>query len=132
MVQVIPPTRGQVLALFTAWVVFALLHAVFVRFFLYWQIGALDIVMHISGGALFVTTWYAVKRAGLFARYLRRVVFHPLVLLTGAVVAWEVFKYAIGSTVAADYALDTAIDVVAGLGGGLVAFFTFRSRTIHT
>lgn len=125
------PKPSHWLLLLLLWVVFVVAHATFVYFFLYWYISPLDIVMHGGGGALLVVTWYTIARAGLFAALLRRSVLHPLCVLIAAIVIWEIFKYAIGSVVAKDYLLDTVIDVVAGLGGGVAAFSVYRSRTIE-
>lgn len=127
----IPPKPSHWFLLFLSWVVFVAAHAVFVYFFLYWYVSLLDIVMHVGGGALLVATWYTIARAGLFASLLSRPVFHPLCVLIAAIVIWEIFKYAIGSVVAEEYLLDTVIDVVAGLSGGVAAFLVYRSRTIE-
>ena len=124
------PKLSHWLMLLLLWVVFAVAHAGFVYFLLYWYVSPLDIVMHVGGGALLVITWYIIARAGLFSSYLQSPILHPLCVLMAAIVIWEIFKYAIGSVVAEDYILDTVIDVVSGLSGGVAAFLVYRSRTI--
>jgi len=117
----------RILVLFLVSAVFAAAHLFFLRTYLYWEYDLLDVGMHIWGGVLIVAAWYEVSslwRGRFTSPYASLVV-----LLTLALV-WEVFKYLIGGTVADNYAVDTATDILAGLGGGLAAFYLYRSRTI--
>lgn len=119
-------------SLFFLWVLFALAHVVFLKLFLYWHFDWLDIFMHTWGGFLVVATWYQIRNGGLFKRVFSNRYFHPLLFLIVAMIAWEVFKYLIGSTVSQNYRLDTTFDLLSGFLGGLVAFFSLRFSTMRS
>jgi hypothetical protein len=106
---------------------FAVAHLFFLRTYLYWEFGLLDIFMHVWGGILIIVAWYELIPS-LRSWPVSRLA--PLCALLILAFSWEVFKYLIGGTVADNYARDTVTDIVAGLGGGLAAFYAYRSRTI--
>lgn len=107
------------LFLVLGWLFFCVAHLFFLKFFLYWNLAWLDTLMHLWGGVLLVSTWYRFlahkKSVNRFN--------HPLLILFAFIIAWEIFKYAIGSTVSDNYVFDTALDIVAGFSGGLITFF---------
>lgn len=104
---------------------FAVAHLFFLRTFLYWEYEYLDLGMHVAGGVLLVALWYEFFSGFWSHRYA------ALWVLVMTIVAWEIFKYLIGSTVIDNYAIDTVTDLLAGLGGGLATFWCYRSRTIQ-
>ncbi len=118
----------RIVAVLLVAVAFALAHLFFLRTYLYWEYDLLDVFMHIWGGVLIVTAWFECQP--LFARLRVSSRLAPLVVLGVLAVGWEIFKYLIGGTVADNYTIDTVTDIVAGLGGGLAAFYVYRSRTI--
>lgn len=109
-------------------VAFALSHLFFLRTYLYWEYDLLDVFMHIWGGVLIVAAWYECQTLFVRLRLASRLA--PLIALGVLALGWEIFKYLIGGTVADNYTLDTVTDIVAGFGGGLAAFYAYRSRTI--
>ncbi len=84
--------------------------------------------MHIFGGALIIVSWHKLNLAVCFERL--ALPNHPLFWLLVLVLGWEIFKYAIDITVREGYLVDTGIDVVLGMGGGLIAELLQRSRRI--
>ena len=115
--------------LLLSWSLFVTVHLYFLQFYLYWHLGWLDILMHVLGGILLVASWYELKRLKAFPALLSRTWFHPLIFLIVVILAWEVFKYLIADVIKQNYELDTVIDLVAGLLGGLISFYWFgRSR----
>lgn len=112
--------------LISATALFAVAHLFFLRTFFYWEYEYLDLGMHVAGGILIVALWYEFFSGFWSNRYA------PMVVLLVMVVAWEIFKYLIGSTVTDGYAIDTATDLLAGLSGGLATFWCYRSRTIQS
>jgi hypothetical protein len=117
----------RILVLLLVSAVFAAAHLFFLRTYLYWEYDLLDVGMHIWGGLLIVVAWYEASSLwrGRFTSP-----YAPLIVLLTLALVWEIFKYLIGGTVADNYAVDTATDILAGLGGGLAAFYAYRSRTI--
>lgn len=109
---------------------FAAAHWFFLRTYLYWEYDHLDIFMHLWGGGLVMAVWYGF--ASFLPVRMARSWKLPLTMLCAAIILWEIFKYAIGGIVMDNYAIDTVIDVFAGLGGGLVVFLVQRSRTIRS
>ncbi len=109
---------------------FALAHWVFLETYLYWEYDHLDIFMHVWGGGLIMAVWYTLSPL-LRIRQSRSGTLSALIL-GGGIIAWEVFKYAIGGIVMDNYVADTFVDVLAGLWGGLVVFLIQRSRTIRS
>jgi hypothetical protein len=119
------------LLLFGQWAIFAFLHSVFTKYFLYWEVLMLDTAMHLWGGYLLVTTWLAVQRSHRLSNWHTKLPkYLPIFLFLLVIVGWEIFKYYIRSTVFEGYIVDTVTDLLAGLFGGLAAFWYHRSRTI--
>jgi hypothetical protein len=89
---------------------------------LYWRFWWFDIPMHFVGGV--------VVALGLLVLSDLRVplpLYRPTVVVTTAFVlfvalAWEVFEVWAGIPIESDYWFDTSLDVLLGLGGGLVGY----------
>jgi hypothetical protein len=112
------------------WVLFLLSNSFFISTSLYWFDWWPDVLMHIWGGVLIVATWYTIFRNEVFPRALRLPLLHPLLVLLATVVGWEIFEYVIGRSGPPYFWFDTSLDLLFGLGGGLVVFLLCRSRTI--
>ena len=117
-------------------VIISVLHAVSLSLYLYWFYWWLDTVMHLLGGA-----WVALATVWFF-RYFdfykklsfdRRIIFISLCVLAVAIL-WELFEFFVGHvdpSIGRDYWIDTSIDVIAGvLGGLLIAIFSFEIADI--
>lgn len=116
------------LALLFSWLLFVSAHGAFVMTYLYWEVEWLDLPMHLFGGVLFVASWQHLRSLGVFPGVFAR--YGALSGLLVAIIGWEIFKYGIGSTVLEGYVLDTIVDIVLGLIGGLIALWVIASRRI--
>lgn len=86
--------------------------------------------MHTWGGILLVASWYELRRLGVFKSLINKPWFHPLLFLIVVMLVWEVFKYLIADVVSENYELDTVIDLISGLVGGLITFYWFRQSKV--
>jgi len=116
--------------IFFLWALFVGLHLFFLQTFLYFELYWLDIVMHILGGGLVVATAFYINQSKIFPRYSALAISHPLTILVAFVIVWEIFRYAVATYIAPNYAFDTTLDIVLGLGGGLLVYWPLTSRTI--
>lgn len=112
------------------------LHFAATSFDLYWTLWWYDIIVHFLGGAF----------AGLLAGWLRFLsgyfgaplipsefrVFCFVVLSTLVIgIGWEIFERMFGHTWSIEgYWLDTTMDVILDIGGGIAAFYFFKSNYI--
>ncbi len=104
---------------------FLVAHLVAMRYFLYFYVPWFDILMHTWGGFLTVMGFTMLGTIGSRRLALSR----PLTFLglVGVMIAWEVFEYVYGiAGTHPSYAVDTALDIVAGATGGVVALVVFR------
>lgn len=116
--------------LLLSWSLFVIAHLYFLQLFLYWHLSWLDIMMHIWGGMLLIASWYELKRLPVFKSLIAKSHLHPLLFLVIVMVGWEVFKYIIVDTVGQNYEIDTVLDLLSGLSGGLVIFYWFRGSKV--
>lgn len=114
------------------WLFFAIAHFIFIKLFLYWTFWWLDIIMHTWGAALIIYTWFLFDKLAIFPKTFSLRLFQPILCLVYLMVGWEVFEYLIGNVAInrGNYILDTTIDIVIGLGSGLITFWLLKSRTI--
>lgn len=114
------------------WLFFAIAHFIFIKLFLYWTFWWLDIIMHTWGAALIIYTWFLLDKLAIFPKTFSLRLFQPILCLVYLMVGWEVFEYLIGNVAInrGNYILDTTIDIVIGLGSGLITFWLLKSRTI--
>lgn len=104
-------------------IVIGIVHLISLEYFLYWQFPLLNRVVHFAGGL-----WVALSFAWMFGYLTRHASLWTMLLLVLLVgIAWEIFEIAIGMTREPDYALDTTLDLVMDMCGGLVGFFLARS-----
>lgn len=106
----------------------AVTHVLLLRFFLYWRHEWLDIPMHLFGGAIVALGVFAARDLNLpvFAHFKRL----PAVLSVVFVIAisWEVFEFTSGVSVLEErFWQDTVVDLVVGLGGGVIGFIVGNS-----
>lgn len=114
------------------WLFFVTAHYIFSLLFLYWTFWWLDIIMHTWGAALIIYTWFLLDKLAIFPKTFSLRLFQPILCLVYLMVGWEVFEYLIGNVAInrGNYILDTTIDIVIGLGSGLITFWLLKSRTI--
>lgn len=117
-------------ALSLFWVLFLVVHYVGVYVSAYSAIWWLDIIMHTAGGFLVVTTLYQVRVLKAFPYLLSQWWLQPLVVLSAAMIVWELFEYKYGLVTEVRYLADTGYDILCGFSGGLTSFLIFPSRTI--
>lgn len=118
------------IGLLLTWSLFVTAHLYFLQTYLYWNLVWLDVLMHTWGGMLLVASWYELRRLGVFRFLINKAWFHPLIFLLVVMIVWEVFKYLIGGVVSESYELDTVIDMISGLVGGLIVFYWFKGRVV--
>ncbi len=114
------------------WIFFILIQYVSTYFSLFWYFWWLDIIMHVYGGVLIVSSWFMVKSLGAFESIVGKNDHRALLLLGITIVVWEIYEYTFGLITPVGYPVDTVMDLLVGFGGGLAAFFLFHSRTIET
>lgn len=90
------------------------LHTEAMLHFLYWRYEWFDILMHFLGGLAI-----GVFLIGFFVTRQRTRLIGAFFLL---MIAWELFEYVFGLPREANYALDTALDIVMDTLGGAVAY----------
>lgn len=96
----------------------AALHIWALEDFLYWRFVWLDIPIHFLGG---------LALGAFFAAFLNA--WRPVVFLLACVailIGWEVFEYLIDNVREANYAFDTALDLLMGTFGMLIAYTVAR------
>jgi hypothetical protein len=119
------------LSLIFFWVLFIMANLVFNKIHLYDYFYWLDIGMHIWGGMMFIWSWYHFHTDGGFRKMIYKPFVHPLLALGILVVGWELYRFLLKNIIVEDYALDTTIDILVGLSGGIIAYLWFSSRTIE-
>ncbi len=105
--------------------IFLAAHLAALRFHLYWYLPWYDMAMHTAGGFLTIMGFIMFRSLGS-----RRLGLADWLLPWGlllVMVAWEVFEYVYGVAGShPSYAVDTAIDLLCGATGGLLAYLTVR------
>ena len=122
----------QAVAIGFSWLVFVGLHLYFLQLFLYWEQPWLDILMHIVGGALIVITVDLIATTKLFPRYSASYFGHPVIVLIALASGWEIFRYLIATQLLPNYVADTGLDLVVGLGSGLLTYYFLLSRRMKS
>jgi len=102
---------------------FAVTHLIATAGSFYWYYWWFDIVMHFWGGLLIGLGVHALCR--LKSVPLRPTLLVVLLTTTLAVVGWELFEWFTDLYNPTSYAADTALDVILGFSGGLLAHFFF-------
>lgn len=115
------------------WLIFFIIHLFFNEHYLYWTLWWLDIPMHTLGAILIIYSWFVLAKTTIFEQTFSLTIFHPILTLVYLMIGWEVFEYLIGNTNVnrGHYVLDTTIDILVGLGSGLITFWLLKSRTIN-
>ena len=101
---------------------FAAVHNFAVTTSLYWYYWWFDVVMHFWGGILVVVGVYAL--CSLKHVPLKPTSFIIFSTLTMVMVFWEIFEWKIGLSNLQYGLFDTVKDLLMGLSGGLVGYFT--------
>jgi len=111
-------------------VLFVVANMVFNKLYMYDYFDWLDICMHVIGGMLFMWSWYHLHTGGKFRKITIKPLLHPLSVLGILVVGWEVYRFFLKDLNMDGYAVDTTLDILVGMSGGLIAYMWFSSRTI--
>ena len=107
-----------------------LFHALALLFYWYWTVWWFDLPLHYIGGAASALfSLWAIFLSGYANFYSKR----PAYFLATAVVCvlsigilWELFEFILGATFSReDYAIDTAIDLMMDVAGGLSGYIFF-------
>jgi len=123
--------KRQFITLAFLWLLFAVAHFFFNKSYLYWYYSWLDILMHLSGGFLFVATWFYLNSKSWLNYFLSKPIFQPMFLLLVVVIGWEFYQLYSSTILKDNYIFDTVTDITFGLIGGLVAFLWYSSRKIE-
>ncbi|MDA8596829.1 hypothetical protein N9L26_00650 [Candidatus Pacebacteria bacterium] len=107
--------------------VLAVVHIIAIELVLYWKYWWFDLVMHFLAGAVLALLVFTLKdlRPSIPERWLKLAPVLGFVLVGGLV--WEVYELGIGIPIENDFWLDTSIDIVMDLLGGLTGFFVGRT-----
>lgn len=105
---------------------FALLHALCEYFSLYWYYPWLDIPMHLFGGLLIVLVAYTLVAVRALPAWSIRGYTFP-VLMSGILIAWEVFGVVRYGGVKPGYLSDTSLDLVFGILGIVIGYYVARA-----
>ncbi len=133
--------RTRILHILTAMVLLvALLHGLAFAYVLYWKLSWFDNFPHFFGGMfvslLSVWLWYFSGYLGVYPLPKLRTLFWYTVLSAFVIgVGWEVFERVLNLTWSPEgYWLDTSMDVLSDVLGGVVSYFLLRRllRTSHT
>lgn len=110
--------------------VLAGVHLLALRFFLYWHYPWLDLPMHVLGGSVVALSTFAFSNLHVPGAYLVPVsVIRVMSVVVVVVIAWEVFEVWAGVTMVGNYWLDTSLDIIFGLLGGLTGYFV--AKRVH-
>lgn len=98
-------------------------HAYALSVDLYWHYPLTNRIIHFSGGL-----WVALASVWLLSyRGIPLTFTRVLAIVIGISIAWEIFELAIGmAKEEAQYALDTTLDLIMDLGGGVAGYFSAR------
>ena len=99
-----------------------------IEFYLYWYYPWLDLVTHFLGGAVAALGLFSLK--DFWPRLPKRSLRLPMIIafVFLVAVAWEVFEVWAGISMnEPGYALDTVLDLIMGLSGGVVGYFVGRN-----
>lgn len=108
----------------------AVVHVVALELILYWRYFWFDIPMHALGGLVVALGFFTLIDLRLLPLTFRA---HTLMMLSFVAVvalAWELFELSIGIPIEDDFFIDTSIDLVMGMGGGIIGLYI--ARRIHS
>lgn len=104
------------------------IHQLALRFYLYWRWEWIDVAMHFFGGAVVALGIFTAR--DLLRKIPERMEYVVPVMSGVIIVAlvWEIFEVQFGIAVpAANYQLDTLLDILSGVVGGFVGFLLGHS-----
>lgn len=102
-------------------------HILALHLYLYWYFPWLDLLVHFSGGL-----WVALAAAWVFLMTRREPSFFILVAcVIGIGVSWEVFEYVIGMSRGGQFLLDTTLDILMDILGGIAGVILVRRMRTH-
>lgn len=120
--------RSQGILVFGAALLVALLHLAAFELSLYWSIHWFDTAMHVLGGFVIgsMVGWLISFEVPIGVRVKIPRLFVMVSIVLVVALLWEVFEYVTGFLVRDLTLLDTSIDVLAGVVGGIIAYVVFR------
>ncbi len=101
----------------------AAIHYIALELFLYWRYWWFDIPMHCIGGAVVALGIFTLYDLKVFTQKRLRTLVPVLCGVLLVALLWEVYEVLIGIPIEDDYVLDTSIDVLMGLCGGVLGYF---------
>ncbi|MFZ2555352.1 MAG: hypothetical protein WAZ27_03150 [Minisyncoccia bacterium] len=102
-------------------------HIVALHLYLYWYFPWLDLLVHFSGGL-----WVALVSAWLLLMTRREPTLFVLIACVIAIgIAWEVFEYTIGMSRGSTFVMDTSLDILMDLLGGIAGVILARRMRTH-
>jgi hypothetical protein len=109
-----------------AFSVLAVIHNLAIHLYLYWHIWWLDIPVHAFGGTIVALGLFTLRDLKLFPNSGLQLPF-VIVIVIGVALLWEAYEVAIGLPMLEDYVFDTILDVLMGIGGGIIGFIIGNS-----
>lgn len=106
--------------------VFAVVHTIATKLFLYWHFSWLDLPMHLFGGVLISLGLFTLRDIHVFPNSLLKP-FPVLFISLLVALLWETFEWMIGVPMLSDFILDTSIDISLGLCGGYIGYLVGNS-----
>lgn len=101
----------------------AVCHYLLLTFALYWRMPWFDLPMHLFGGAIVALGWFALGDSGFGSLKRFRTLRTTLLFVIVVAVTWEIYEYVLlFEYFTANYPLDTAIDMILGVLGGIVGY----------
>lgn len=109
-------------------ILIAFLQLLATRYFLYFELWWFDIPMHFLGGLFIGSAFlWAWRFEPIVKRMTPLSMFMSAFLATLTIgIAWEIFEYVTDSYAAANYTLDTALDLLMDIFGMAAAYLLFK------
>jgi len=106
--------------------ILAVVHAIAMKLYLYWNLWWFDLPMHFLGGIVVALLVFTLKDLRLVSRQLLKP-FKVIIIVFLVAVTWELYELWAGTLMESNYIFDTALDLIMGLLGGIVGYLVANS-----
>jgi hypothetical protein len=119
---------------FASLLLLAIVHKIALELFLYWRFLWFDLPMHVLGGFCAALGYSILPFIHMRREGTGETLMWYLLVVFAIGVAWEIFEYAAGISLAREVnlALDTGLDLIMGLLGGLLGYGLVKSMRIFS